>query len=535
MPRLRPALIIIPIAAAALALAGALGNGFTNWDDPHYLILNPLTEHPLGGGLGELLLTPGLDYPIPATVLGYAAQRELWGLSPAGFHAVSLALHAACIALAALLARRLGASWFASAAAAILFALHPVVVEPVAWVVGQKDLWAAFWLLAALCVRAGPRGGRPRSAALVALLSLLAIASKPSAVCAMPLLVALDWALDRRLTSRKSAAVYAFTAAAAIASIALSLAGHEGAPVDRLSGQSLGEAAWGLGLEARHLLWPQPLLARYFPPHGPAFAAGIVLGLAVLGLAIQGAVFAARRGRRQVAFSIAGALLAYAPVSGLLPLTRGPADSYLYLPLALAVIAIARGIDAAWARTRLTGIAIAAAAVALGLGARTQTATWRDAPSLWRPVAAYHPDEPRAAMRLGDAFLSVNDPATALAVYEQLRARFPDFVTSSIAHGQALDMLGRSGEAESLFALGAARGREPVYLESYGFFLISHPDIEPSQPAAARAGLLQIADELAERGKRPPSLARAAALLDRFGERAIADRLRARMAEIEPR
>jgi hypothetical protein len=148
---LRPALLLLlPAAAVALALSGSLANGFTNWDDPHYLLHNPLAADPLGQGVRELLLTPGLAYPIPVTVLGYAAQRALFGLDPAAFHAVSLVLHAICAALAGALARRLGASWAASALAATAFAIHPVVVEPVAWVVGQKDLWAALWLLAAL-------------------------------------------------------------------------------------------------------------------------------------------------------------------------------------------------------------------------------------------------------------------------------------------------------------------------------------------------------------------------------------------------
>jgi hypothetical protein len=65
--------------------------------------------------------------------------------------------------------------------------------------------------------------------------------------------------------------------------------------------------------------------------------------------------------------------------------------------------------------------------------------------------------------------------------------------------------------------------------------LIGHPDIEPSSPDVARTALLQIAGELAERGKRPPSLARAADLLERFGEQPAAERLRARIEELEQR
>jgi hypothetical protein len=84
------------------------------------------------------------------TVLAFAGERALFGLEPAGFHAVSVLLHALVAVLAGLLARRAGAGAAAAALAASLFAVHPVVVEPVAWVVGQKDLLAAGLLLGAL-------------------------------------------------------------------------------------------------------------------------------------------------------------------------------------------------------------------------------------------------------------------------------------------------------------------------------------------------------------------------------------------------
>jgi hypothetical protein len=524
--------MLLPAVAAALVLAGVARGDFTNWDDPRYLLSYELTSDPLAHGIGGLLLTPELGYPIPVTVLGYAAQRAAFGLDPAAFHIVSLVLHILCALLAAILARRLRAPVVACAAAGALFAIHPLVVEPVAWVVGQKDLLAAMFLLAALYVRACPRGASISGSVATALLLTLSLAAKPNTVAAPLLVAGLDLIEGRQIASRQNLLLYVYAIALAGTAVALSLIGHGGEPVTRLSVHSLGEAAWGFGLEVRHVFWPHPLRARYFPPEGASLTAGIVLGLALLGIAIEAVVYAYRSGKREVAYSIAAALLAYAPVSGLLPLTRGPSDSYMYLPLALSVIAIARGLGWLGARTILVWVAVAAAAAGLAATSRALTETWRDSVALWSRVAEHHPDDPRALMRVGDALLFDRKPEAALAVYDEIRRRFPDFPTSTIAHAQTLGALGRLAEAERMFALGVTLSPEPVYRENYGMFLLANTTVEPSNPDAARKGLLAVAPVLAEQGKGEKSLTRAAVLLERYGETATAAMLRERLAKV---
>src|SRR5687767_12582085 len=78
VPALRDRLLVwAPAAVALIAHAGGLSNGFTNWDDPDYLLRNPLTVDPLAQGAAGLLLTPDLGYPVPVTVLALAGERAL--------------------------------------------------------------------------------------------------------------------------------------------------------------------------------------------------------------------------------------------------------------------------------------------------------------------------------------------------------------------------------------------------------------------------------------------------------------------------
>ena len=240
--RARPLLLLIPLLAAVLGFAGALDNGWTNWDDPNYLLFNPLTERPLSEGLLGLLFTESIGYPIPVTIAGYAAQRAVFGLDPTAFHAFSLILHLGCVSLAAVLARRLGAGWMAASLAAALFAVHPIVVEPVAWVVGQKDLWSALLLLGALIIRASDRAERPLRIAAVLALVMLSLLSKPNAVGAGLMIAGIDLVRGRRLADRGNLITYGALLAMGVAAALLALAGHGGAPADRASMSSLGEA-----------------------------------------------------------------------------------------------------------------------------------------------------------------------------------------------------------------------------------------------------------------------------------------------------
>src|ERR1044071_3994876 len=81
---------------------------FVDWDDALHLTDNVLTAHPLTYGWLGLFLTSAFGYPVPLLMLSYAFWRLLFGLNPAGFHAVNLLFHTANVALVYALARRLG-------------------------------------------------------------------------------------------------------------------------------------------------------------------------------------------------------------------------------------------------------------------------------------------------------------------------------------------------------------------------------------------------------------------------------------------
>lgn len=157
---LRPLALLLGLAA--LAFSPVLFAGFTTFDDPFWITGNPALTPPSALKLKELWTGPFYDLYAPlAHTVWYLASLLAWhdgqGLSPWPFHLASLATHLASVTLLfAFLRRVFPGSPRAAFAGALLFALHPVMVESVAWASGLKDLLCtlgmtiSLWSLAAL-------------------------------------------------------------------------------------------------------------------------------------------------------------------------------------------------------------------------------------------------------------------------------------------------------------------------------------------------------------------------------------------------
>ena len=126
---------------------------FVLYDDDYYVtgverVRAGLTSD---GVWWALTATDGANW-FPLTRLSWMLDAELFGLNPGAFHATSALLHALATTLFFLALTRLTGAPARSALAVAIFAVHPLQVEPVAWVASRKDvlagLFAAFTLLA---------------------------------------------------------------------------------------------------------------------------------------------------------------------------------------------------------------------------------------------------------------------------------------------------------------------------------------------------------------------------------------------------
>lgn len=421
-------------AAVLLAFLPSLANGWVPLDDRDNFLLNPHYRGLSVEHLRWMFSFNGTGHYVPVTWLTLGLDYVLWGMRPAGYHLTSLLFHLANgLLFFALALRLLGsdrdeaersrpARVLAAAAAGLLFAVHPLRVESVAWVTERRDVVCGLFVLLSLhayvsAARSPARRGPCLGLSLAAFAA--ALLSKGVAVALPAALVALDAALLGRLPLhpgrwrdrgfrpvwREKLPYVGLAAASGL--VTLAAASDAFAPAGRMAfWPRLLTAAYGVSYYVERTLWPfdLPLVVNHvdlprlgLPPFG--------LRAAAVAAAVAAAAALARRFPRTVAASLV--YLAFLlPVSGLLQ--AGPqlvAHRYTYLstlPFALLAgegvrrLASGRSGDPARWGGVAAGAGVGAVALLLVFATRAQVANWKDdwtfavasvrgAPRAWQP------------------------------------------------------------------------------------------------------------------------------------------------------
>src|SRR5208283_378804 len=210
-----------------LVYLACLNNEFVMWDDNQYVYENPHL-HPLNPAFFRWAFSAFYASNWhPLTWVSHALDYAVWGLNPLGHHLTNNILHAVNTFIVVILVAKLLEAWRSSrqqnpslhpsregsyiviaAVTGLLFGLHPLHVESVAWVSERKDLLCAmFFLLSTLAyTKYASKGGgfRNKLYILVLFLFALALLSKPMAASLPAVLLILDWYPFNRISSMKS-------------------------------------------------------------------------------------------------------------------------------------------------------------------------------------------------------------------------------------------------------------------------------------------------------------------------------------------
>ena len=143
-------LIAAGILLATLAvLYPSLSNQFTNWDDPGYVINEQIFKNLSAVGYHDILTKSIMGNYHPLTMLTYAWDYSAANLAPYHYHLQSLLFHLATTLLVYCFVQLLTGRMLAAAITALLFGIHPMHVESVAWVAGRKDVVYGFFYMGA--------------------------------------------------------------------------------------------------------------------------------------------------------------------------------------------------------------------------------------------------------------------------------------------------------------------------------------------------------------------------------------------------
>jgi protein O-mannosyl-transferase len=491
-------------AAVALvtfaAFIPALSNGFVNWDDAENFLRNPHYRGLAWENLRWMFTTAHTGHYIPITWITLAIDYLVWGMDPRGYHLTAIALHSLNALLVYVLAIRLLGRVFedgpattlalAAGTAALLFSVHPLRVESVAWATERRDLVAgAFTLLTVLCyLTAHRRGvsGRLHAGWHWASVALFAFALlSKSIVVGLPLvLLALDFYPLRRVTGSGTAGRVPIRqlllekapyVALSAAMCALMLAiGFRQELITTLGSLTLAQRIAISSFSLMFYLWktlaPWPLSPLYPLRYPIALAAPKYLAASLLVVAFTaGVVVMRRRWPAGLAlWTCYGILLL--PVLGIIHNgTQIAADRYTYL--ACLGWALLGGAGVAWSlRAARIGAAPAglgrmvvllAATCVISLAALTvlEIRVWRDSESLWQHAVDQDPGNPFAHYHLAGALDRLGRVGEAKAEYERALALAPAELPSarSMFHASLGILLQREGDQ---------KGAEESYLSA---------------------------------------------------------------------
>ena len=447
---------VLLLLATVLAYLPAFSAGFI-WDDSGHVTRADLQSF---SGLSRIWFEVGATqqyYPLLHSA--FWVEHRLWGDSPAGYHAINVLLHASAACLFAVVLMSLGVR--GAQFAALLFALHPVGVESVAWISEQKNtLSTVLYLAAALAYLRFDAGRRPSRYALATGLFVLALLTKTvTATLPAALLVLLWWKRGRLEWRRDVAPLMPWLALGAIAGLLTArfesvLIGAQGADFNLSVVQRVLLAGRVFWFYLGKLAWPSHLIFIYprWTIDTADFGAWIYPASA---LALLVGLFAWRRRSRA---PLAAALLFVGmlfPVLGFVNvfpfLFSYVADHFQYLPsLPIFALAAAGLTLAAVAWPRPVRFAAAGMLLAvLGLGTFKQATTYHDEFTLFQDTLEKNPACWMAHHNLAIALAGSGQVEPAISHLETVLKLHPNYAPAENNLGDDLSRLGRNQEAVS--------------------------------------------------------------------------------------
>lgn len=485
------------IAAALLVYLPALGGGYI-WDDDFYITANRTLLDV--DGLRRIWVEPGATpqyYPLVFTM--FWAEHALWGMQPFGYHLVNVLLHIcnALILVAVLRRLDLPGAWLAG----VLFALHPVNVESVAWITERKNNLSFFFALLSLLayMRFSPiadRGDSPprRWGWYFPALALFAAALLSKTVtCSLPaVILVLEWWRRGRIGVRDVGPLLPFfVLGGVLAWVTVDMErGHVGAeglqldlsPIERFL--VAGRAFWFYLFK---LLVPVNLTFIYprwqiddrvaWQYAFPLAAAGLIVALWLLRNRIG-------RGPLAAALLYGGILVPALGFIDVYPFRYSwVADHFQYHASAAALVLIATLIVTLLGPQASRAVpAFVLLAVALGILTFRQAGMYHNIEALWRTTIARNPDAWMAYANLGSLYAREGRVAEGLPYVQRALQLKPE-------HPIALNTLAYVALHENRFAdalqfcARAIRSPEPPRAEIFNNLGLAHAGLNDQRNA----------------------------------------------------
>lgn len=505
------------VLVTGLVFMPAMGFEFVSLDDNINVYGNGNVTDPSLVNILDFWKGPYQNLYAPLTYTLWALQAKISSLLLSGpeempdpliFHTFNIIVHLVSTGVIFALLRSLVKDLFASAVGALLFAIHPVQVQPVVWVTGFKDVLCGMWSILAIWqyvrhAQADEGIGRGWSYAVASWCFVLALLSKPSAAV-LPLVVGVMAFL---LLRRKPGELLRELLPWMVLSLLQILVTRQAQALSpkQLFIPSLGErfliAGDAVTFYVGKLLFPFSLTVDYGRTPQFVLAQGWVYVTGVLPYLLAAVILWKVRSRWLLAVLLIF-VMSLLPVLGFIPFDfqymSTVANRYLYLAILGPVIGMGHWL--AGPRKKAVVVLSLVVVTLLGIKSAIHVRTWQDSRTLYqhaievnpRSFVAYgnlarimirlgeideatsyfhmaveaNPNSAKAHFNLGSQYLNLDQPEKALIHYQKAVELRPDYERAYVQLGETFLELGRIGEAIWPYqqAVQLNPGLDPVHM-----------------------------------------------------------------------
>lgn len=431
--------LIFPLVIAVCAFivfSSARNNDFTNWDDREYVINNAFIKEI---NLKEEFKREYMGNYHPLTMISLALDYYRHEFNPKAYHETNIVLHILASLAAYLFVLALTENKITAFFASLLFAVHPMHVESVAWVSERKDLLYGLFLLCALWAYVKYLGaeGKTRWFAIFTIFFLLSLFSKAQAVVFPALCLLVDYFKGRDINRRN---ICEKTPLFVISLIFGFEAIHAQKTIESIQDSSMYShfdrilfPGYGLYTYLWKLIAPLELSNFYpFPQKQNGSYPAVFYVAPLVSAAMIVIVWKFFRKKKMIIFGFMFFLLSISLVLKILPVGGAViADRYTYIPyLGLFIIVadfLSPGLSAKGERSRnMLKAAIAVASVIIfSYLSYQRIGVWKNSVTLWRDAASKSKTSPMIYNNLGDAYTAVRQYESALIfLNEALRLKY---------------------------------------------------------------------------------------------------------------
>lgn len=430
----RPLLVMaVVVTLTLIAMHNTLFLGWVDWDDKAHIIDNLLVRDLSWSGIKRIFLTPELNGSyVPLPMLTWALNYYAAGLDPFWYHLVNLILHLTTTAFVFVFFKRLSSSIGIGFLTALLFGIHPMHVEPVAWITGRKDVLYALFFMSSLTVYLSYAQSEARKTPLLAFsffLFLLSLLSKGVAVVLPIILLMIDFYVGRRFDFKSIVEKVPFFILSLVFGLVAVFAQEKTVALESIQSIpfhiSAITSSYSLSLYLIQAIFPFQIGAFHpYPPTEESLPTHMLLSV-ITPILMVVLLWVFRR-QKNILFGLGFALISFLPVIQLIPVGGAMvSDRYTYIPylgifflFSWIVVRIYKQLDAY--NFRIAMIVVATTYMAwLGYEAHCATNIWKNSLNLWTNVIEQHPHDSKGYINRGRYYFDNDALALARSDYKK--------------------------------------------------------------------------------------------------------------------